>query len=160
MKILVAFYSKTGNTRRAGEDIAKGLNADIDEIIDLKDRKGIVGWLISGRDEMKGYQTEIRTNLDPSQYDVVIVGTPVWAWGSTPAARAYVAKFKDKFKKVAVFSTSGSTPPEKPRLVLETILDKKVVAYTGWTAEEIKNKKTYQEKLGSFIKKLKDNFDS
>jgi flavodoxin len=158
MKILVVFYSKTGNTRRVGEEIAKSLDADIDEIIDLKNRKGIMGWIRSGRDEMKGYQTEVKTEKDPGKYDLVVVGTPVWAWASTPAVRAYITNFKNKFKKVAVFSTSGDTAPEKPKFVLEKILGKNISTYTGWTSAEIKNKKIYQEKIEDFIEEIRTQF--
>lgn len=154
MKILVVFYSKTGKTRQIGNEIAKLLKADVDEIVDLKNRKGIIGWIKSGRDEMKGYQTTIENQKDPNQYDLVIIGTPVWAWGSTPAARAYVIKFKDKLKKVAMFSTSGDTVAEKPKLVLEKILGKKISIYTGWTAAEIKDEKTYRKKKEDFVKEL------
>jgi len=157
MKILVTIYSKTGNTRRVGMEIAKSLKADVDEIVDLENRKGIIGWLKSGRDEMKGYQTEIKTNKNPDDYDLVIIGTPVWACGSTPAARTYITKFKDKLRKVAVFSTSGDTAPEKPKLVLEKILGKNISTYTGWTTAEIKNKNIYQEKMKDFIEELKDH---
>ncbi|HEX8924090.1 MAG TPA: flavodoxin [Patescibacteria group bacterium] len=159
MKILVTFYSKTGNTRRAANEIAKYINADIDEIIDLESRKGIIGWFKSGRDEVKGYKTEIKTNRNPGDYDLVIIGTPVWAWASTPAVRTYAEKFKDKLNKVAVFSTSGDTVPEKPKLILEKILGKEISTCTGWTSEEIKNKKIYQEKMENFIEALKKNFD-
>ena len=38
MNTLVVYYSRTGNTKAIGEAIAEALNADIDEIIDLKKR--------------------------------------------------------------------------------------------------------------------------
>jgi len=50
MKILITFYSKTGHTKRVATDLAKELNAmptgrqaDIDEIVDLKNRNGFLG---------------------------------------------------------------------------------------------------------------------
>ncbi|KKQ30010.1 MAG: Flavodoxin, FldA [Candidatus Shapirobacteria bacterium GW2011_GWF2_37_20] len=79
MKTLVVFYSRTGNTRRMGELIAQKLHADIDEIIDQKSRSGIIGWILSGRDAMKEYLTKITFTKNPADYDLVIVGTPIWA---------------------------------------------------------------------------------
>ena len=38
-KILVVYYSKTGNTKKIGEELAKKLNADVEEVIDLKNRR-------------------------------------------------------------------------------------------------------------------------
>jgi len=48
MKTLVAYYSRTGNTKKVAVEIAKNLKADIDEIIDKKDRSGMIGWIIGG----------------------------------------------------------------------------------------------------------------
>ena len=84
MKVLVAYYSRTGNTKKAALAIAKEMNAKVDEIIDLKDRKmKIVGWLVSGRDASRGSLTDIKCDQDPSNFDLVVVGTPVWAWTVT-----------------------------------------------------------------------------
>ncbi len=47
MKILVAFYSRSGNTKRAAGIIAKTLGAEMDEIIDKKNRRGGF-WAFSG----------------------------------------------------------------------------------------------------------------
>jgi flavodoxin len=39
MKTLVAYYSRTGNTKRVAEALAENLNADIDAIVsDTKDK--------------------------------------------------------------------------------------------------------------------------
>ena len=48
MKVLVAFYSRTGSTKLVAEAIAQALNADVEEIKDKKDRNGIFGFLKSG----------------------------------------------------------------------------------------------------------------
>ena len=67
MKILVAFYSKTGKTKKVALGIAKQLKADIDEIADLKNRRGIIGWIIAGRDAFRGLLTEIKFKKNPSK---------------------------------------------------------------------------------------------
>ncbi|MBE3088681.1 MAG: flavodoxin family protein, partial [Actinobacteria bacterium] len=43
--ILVVYYSRTGTTRKVAEYITKQLGADMEEIIDMKKRSGIWGFL-------------------------------------------------------------------------------------------------------------------
>ncbi len=105
-KILVVYYSRTGNTKKVALNLAKKINADCEEIIDLKERNRIIiGWLVSGKDATMKKMTEIEFKKDPSKYDLVIIGTPVWSWTVTPAIRTYLSE--NKFKKVAFFCTNG-----------------------------------------------------
>lgn len=106
MRNLVAYYSRTGNTRKVAQNIAGMLGANIDEIIDLKDRSGIKGWILGGRDAMANKPTEIRNSRDASIYDLVIIGTPIWVGTAAPAVKAYLLKYK--FKNVAFFCTAGN----------------------------------------------------
>lgn len=133
MKILVVFYSRTGNTRRVGEEIAKNLNADIDEIIDKKKRSGIIGWLRCVKDAFFKKLTEIENKKRPEEYDIAIIGTPVWAGTIPPAIRTYLSQ--NKFNKTAFFCTYGTDKSKtfnemaklstKPQAVLE-LKDKKI----------------------------------
>jgi hypothetical protein len=45
LKSLVVFYSRTGNARFVAQTIAARVSADIEEVIDLKKRSGIIGYL-------------------------------------------------------------------------------------------------------------------
>ncbi len=107
-KILVVYYSKTGNTKKVGRKISELLKADTDEIIDKTDRSGIKGWIFGGRDAMKEKDTEIKFKKNPLNYDLVLIGTPIWAFTLTPAIRRYLKD--NKFKKVAFFYTHGGAP--------------------------------------------------
>jgi flavodoxin len=107
-KILVAYYSRNGHTKKIATEIANRLNADIDEIIDLKDRSGITGWLGAGKDALFRTSTIIRADKSPEKYDKVIIGTPVWAGKATPAIREYLKKKLPK--RVAFFCTYGVNP--------------------------------------------------
>lgn len=106
-KILVVYYSRTGNTKKIAQMIAQELNADTDEIIDKKKRNGIIGWLIAGRDGWLGKKTEITSQKKPTDYDLIIIGSPVWSWTVTPPIRAYLKQHKNNLKKVAFFTTCG-----------------------------------------------------
>jgi menaquinone-dependent protoporphyrinogen IX oxidase len=81
MKILVVFYSRTDNTRKTAEEIASVLECDMEEIIDTKNRSGALGYIKSGKDASRRKLTVLKEIInDPSQYDLLIIGTPLWAW--------------------------------------------------------------------------------
>lgn len=109
MKILVVYFSKHGHAKRIGDEIAKALKADVETLEDTKDRIHLASWFKNAFDEDLRTPTKIKTpKLNPLNYDLVIVGTPIWD-GIVPPVRAYLEMFKGKFKKVAFFSTFGAS---------------------------------------------------
>ena len=48
MQALVVYYSRTGHTKKIGDEIAKAIPGDVEEIVDTANRAGPVGWLMSG----------------------------------------------------------------------------------------------------------------
>ncbi len=113
MKSLVVYYTRTGKTKFVAETIAAQLSADIEEIVDLKKRGGTLGWIAAGKDSSQEKETEIApTKLSPSNYDLIIVSTPVWAWRPTPAIRTYIKQNDLSGKKVALVLTCDGNPKE------------------------------------------------
>ena len=155
-KVLVVYYSKTGHTERVAKDVAASMNADIEKIIDKKNRNGFFAFFTSGRDAMKKRTTDIEPlKKNPAEYGLVVIGTPVWAWNITPAIRTYLLMSKDKLKNTAYIITSGGTPAEKIVPFCEEVTGKKPVAFAGFTEKEMKNDSVYKEKLSKFIEELK-----
>ena len=104
MKTLVIYYSRTGNAKFAAETIAAEIGADIEEVIDLKNRQGRLAFLPNGRDAMQGKETQIaQTKRTPPDYDLIVIAQPVWAGSPTPAIRKYLNKNDLSGKKVALF---------------------------------------------------------
>lgn len=151
MKTLVVYYSRTGNTKKVAKIIADKLKADLDEIIDLKNRSGILGFIFAGRDAVKKNLTKIAFTKNPADYDLVIIGTPVWATTATPAVRTYLSQNKKSLNTVAFFTTSGGDSPRKTVAFLEKLLERKAMASAGWTTNELKNN-TLEPKLDNFLK--------
>jgi flavodoxin len=153
MKTLVVFYSRSGNTKKIAQILAKKLNADLDEIIDHTNRSGLKGWLLGGRDAMKKSLTEISVQKNPQNYDLVVIGTPIWVGASTHAFRTYLTQFKKDLKTAAIFTTSGSDGPEKTVAVFENITGQKCIASLGLTSAELSQ--NYDSKIDEFVKKIK-----
>lgn len=110
MKVLVVYYSRSGNTRRIGNEIARALGADVDELIDLRDRSGLLNYLLAAIDGLIHRATRLKPpRLDPARYDLVILGTPVWGASLTPAVAAYLTTRRAAFRKVACFLTYGGS---------------------------------------------------
>jgi flavodoxin len=114
MKTLIVYYSKTGTTKILAEKLSHELKADIEELIDKKKRTGIFGWLSGGRDGMKKIATELAPmKKDPSKYDMVLIGGPLWGFKSVaPATRTFLLQNRDKIKKAAFFMTKGNSACE------------------------------------------------
>jgi flavodoxin len=106
-KYLVAYYSRSGATKLAAEAIASRLGCELDEIKTRKYDAGIMGIITAGIDIVTKAKAEIESPLhDPSDYDHVIIGTPVWGFTASNPALTYLANNKGKFKAVSFFSCS------------------------------------------------------
>ncbi len=117
MRALVVFYSRTGVTKKACNAIANALRtADpttevtVEEIVDTVDRSGIVGWLGGGRAATLKRPTEIEPiEADVASFDLVVIGTPVWAWTCAPAPRTFCEQFAAQLSTVAFVATMGGS---------------------------------------------------
>jgi len=108
-KILLVWYSRTGTTREIASEIQHELACDREELVDRTNREGIIGWLRSGFDAaLKRRTTLDAVRHDPRDYDLVIVGTPVWSGQLPPATRTYLGAHRGEFPRVAFFCTSGT----------------------------------------------------
>lgn len=135
--------------------IGKALSADIDEIIDKKNRMGIFNWLRAGRDSMGKKLTEIESEKDPQDYDVIVIGSPIWASNLTPAIRTYLATHDLKGKKVAFFICSTANKYSKifPQLKEMTPMSEHVGTFS--IASSRIKKGDFEQELNAFIEQLK-----
>lgn len=153
--ILVVYYSRTGATRKVAACITKQLGADMEEIIDRKKRSGIWGFLTGGRDAMRRKETEIsEIKKDPSKYDLVIAGSPMWAGNIAPATRTYLNKYKVDIKSLAFFATSGGSNQEKIFEEVRNLFNKELISFMGICTKELKDNTVFDSKLSSFIKSI------
>lgn len=160
MKVLIVYYSRTGLTKKVAGRLAAELGAETEEIIDKKDRAGALGYLLSGREAMQKKLADIEPpKLDPASYDLVIIGTPTWAYTMSCAVRTYLTEQRDRFKQVAFFATHGGDGGARAIQFMEELSGKKARASLVVTSKEAV-KDSYQEKLTQFIKELKDSQES
>lgn len=156
MSYLVVYYSRTGNNRTIAEAIAKGLSADIDEIIDKKNRQGKLNWLRAGRDSRAGNLTEIEYTKNPQDYDTIIIGAPIWAWNPIPPLRSYLKEVNLNGKRVAFFICSKSEGYKDlfPQLIEMTPASEHIGNF-GITEDRFKNE-DYGADLAAFIDDIRE----
>ena len=115
-KMLVAYFSCTGTTRALAEQAARVLNADLYEITprepyseaDLNYRNN------ESRSSREMNDAAARPAIagnvaDMAQYDVVLLGYPIW-WGQAPRIiSTFLASYDFTGKTIAPFCTSGGS---------------------------------------------------
>jgi flavodoxin len=156
MTYLVVYYSRTGNNRTIANEIAQEISADIDEIIDKKNRQGKLNWLLAGRDSRAGKLTEIEYQKNPQDYDTIIIGAPIWAWNPIPPLRTYLKEVDLTGKRVAFFICSKSEGYKNLFPQLEEMTpDSEHIGTFGITEERFKNE-DYRSDLTSFVNSLRE----
>ena len=153
-RILIVYYSRTGITKKVATEMSGLLGADIEEIIDLKNRSGMIVYLTGGRDAMRGYLTDIEPiKRSPAEFDMVILGSPVWGGTIAPALRTYIENNKDKIKSAAFFCTLGGKNPANTFNAMQTVSGKEPVATLWLSARDVK-KDNHKEELKRFVREI------
>ncbi|MFW6109493.1 MAG: flavodoxin family protein, partial [archaeon] len=104
MSNLVVFFSRDGHTEKVAMALAEKINADIESIKESGSRKGIIGWIRSGYESARGKTPPIRDlDMDLGVYDLVVVGTPVWAGTLASPVRSFLDEYGSEIKKAGFF---------------------------------------------------------
>lgn len=110
MKKLVVYYSYTGNTKKIAKIIQEKLNCDILELTPKTpfstDYQTVVDEYQNNSIDNK--EVEINNiNIDFSEYDEIIIGTPVWWYTISPVVTTFLKKYDLSTKKVYLFATNA-----------------------------------------------------
>lgn len=109
-KILVAYFSWSGNTKAVAEEIHKQVGGDIVEIVPATPYSETYSVTVAKAktEQEAGARPAISTKIaDFEQYDTIYLGYPNW-WGSMPMPVAtFIDTYKMSGKKVAPFFTHG-----------------------------------------------------
>ena len=110
MKKLVIFYSLECNTAFVAKAIAEAIDAEILELKPKKDLnpKSFTRFIRAGMQvifKIKPALMEFDKNIE--NYDILFIGTPVWAANFAPSLRSLFSKVKIENKKIALFCCYG-----------------------------------------------------
>jgi len=155
MKSLVVYYSRSGNTRFVAEKISQKIGGDIEEIIDKKRRKGPLGFVIGGFDATRGRKTDVaEMKKSPRDYDLIVVGTPMWNKRITPAVRTYLEDNKFSEKRVALFCTNNGSQSERVFKTLKEIVNGCIFVGELALSNAQKDREDTEKKISEWSKSL------
>jgi flavodoxin len=106
MKTLIVYFSLDGNTALVAAGIGRALGADLLELklAEEKKRKGLAKYVWGGRQVFSRVKPALKPfTVKPLDYDLLIVGGPVWAGSPAPALLTFLSEADIKGKKAAVF---------------------------------------------------------
>jgi flavorubredoxin len=155
-RILVVYYSLTGNTERVARDLAARLGAEVERIDDRKSRRGFLGHLSAALDSVRERPAQIADiSKYPNDYALTLIGTPTWGGKMTPAVRAYLRMVRGRINEVAFFTTSGMTSAEQVVPAMEALVGRKAIAFSGFTGRELYSAALYERKSAAFVETLR-----
>jgi len=110
MKKIVIFYSFEGNTKIIAENIAQKIEADLLEIKPKKEikSKGFMKFVWGGKAAIMKTKPELLPlTKDITEYDMIFIGTPVWAWTYASPLTTFFSAHLLSNKKIGLFCCHG-----------------------------------------------------
>lgn len=154
MRLLIVYNTRTNFTKKIAQELAKKLSADTEELVDLKKRTGPLGYFTAGKDAAGKRLTKLeplRKNI--YEYDLIIIGTPVWVGTMTPAIRTFLEAQKHNIKRFVCFSTQGSSSRQKVFDEINKVMGRNSEVNTFFPTKEVAQEK-YSEKLEEFVRRI------
>ncbi|UUX91392.1 flavodoxin family protein [Methanoplanus endosymbiosus] len=155
MKTTTIFYSYTGITRGVAGKIQQACGGDLIEVKTKKPYSKITAYSLGCLRAAKGECDEIEpASIDVSASDVIVIGTPVWAFRAAPPINAAVNALSGcEGKKAVIFATCGGKPGETIPLLAEA-LEKRGVKVAGGFIFDRKDVKD-EDKVNALINAVK-----
>ena len=115
-KVLVAYFSASGVTKKVAEKIAAAVNGDLfqiepaiaysEEDLNWMNKNSRSSLEMSDKDFRPAM---IKTELNLSEYDSILLGFPIWWYVAPTIINTFLESYDFSGKKITVFATSGGS---------------------------------------------------
>ena len=159
MRACIIYFSLTDNTHKLAQIISQELkhkNFDVD-LLRLEPVDGAGTFAGQGMTALQRKRVNIGdVNFDLSMYDMIWLGSPVWAFSPAPALNTYLDKcYGLDGKKVVVFYTygSGTGKGRAVRIVNEMLEHKKIKSSHSLliAQRDLKNSQAVSNRVNEFL---------
>ena len=159
MRACIIYFSLTGNTHQLAQIISQELehkNFDVD-LVRLEPIDGARTFAGQGMTALQRKRVNIGdVNFDLSMYDIILFGSPVWAFSPAPALNTYLDKCHGlDGKKIVVFYTygSGTGKGRAVKIVNEMLEHKKTKSMHSLliAQRDLKNKQDVNNRVNEFL---------
>ncbi len=109
MKTAIVYYSLEGNTEYAAKELASKLKADLYKLEPEKAYKTgrVTKFIWGGKSAVFGDEPKLKPfHFEVSDYDLIILGTPIWAGTFVPPIRSFFKEHDLRNSKLAVMTSS------------------------------------------------------
>ncbi|MBO4449388.1 MAG: hypothetical protein J5777_02270 [Clostridiales bacterium] len=156
MRRLIVYYSLSGNTEEAAKKIAKEIGADLLKLETVKAMpKSFAAQIMVGGGQVAfNHIPKLKPfDIDPSSYDEIILGSPIWNSKGVPAVNAFLKDEKLASKVTSLFFLSGGGEVQKGLTAITKLLPslKNTVSLLDKKHEDSKDN---DAKIAEFVKSI------
>ncbi|MCI6550558.1 MAG: flavodoxin [Prevotella sp.] len=119
-KTLIAYFSVTGRTAEAAEQLADAIDGKLYEIKpEVKYKDEDLNWHDDhSRSSMEMKDRNARPAIIhdlelPEDYDRIFIGFPIWSYTAPTIINTFLESYPFEGKLIALFATSGGNTPDK-----------------------------------------------
>lgn len=112
MKTVIIYHSFSGVTRTIAEHLREAGGGDLLEVRPLQPYSKLTAYTLGGFRARGGKADMVEpAPIDVSAYDMIVIGTPVWAGRPTPVINGAVAALTGaEGKRAVIYATCGTKP--------------------------------------------------
>jgi flavodoxin len=157
-KVLIVYYSWSGNTHELALQLQKKTGGDLCRLETQKKYLPFPEIYQEAKEEIKnGYLPELITPIpDIDDYDLILIGSPVWWYSVAPAVLTLLSQCDFKGKPVALFSTHEGDLREFDQTFETNVKNARILPSKDFNVNLMKNKDALEEKISLWIKSLED----
>jgi len=156
MKTAVIFFSYDGNTAFVAQLLKKVLNADLVQLSlkDEKKRGKIASIFWGGGMVFSGKKPPLKPyDFNPAVYDLIILGSPVWAGSPAPPLKTFLSQTPVTGNKLALFVCHGGGPGKSLEKFKALVSGNEIVSAADFVMP-LKNKEEAQKKITEWVAKI------
>jgi len=159
MKTAIVFYSYNGNSAFIAQQIKTLFNADLVQLYlkDEKKRGMLASMFWGGSMVFSGKKPPLKPyNFDPSAYDLIILGAPVWAGSPAPPFKTFLSQTAITGKKLAIYVCHAGGKGKALDKFKALLSGNEIVSAADFIVP-LKNKEEAQRIIAEWAEKIKNN---